>query len=217
MHASTNSRLLAEFLGTSLIVMAVVGSGFMAASLTDDLGIQLGINTFATIAMMLVVISIFAPISGAHFNPLVTLLARYRLEISNIDSVLYIGVQIFGAILGAAISNLMFDSEIFSISQNHRLESSSIIGEIVATTGLLFVIVLGAKQGKYLVPAWIGSAYFFTASTSFANPAVTIGRIFTDAFPGIAPSSVTGFISAQLISLPIALVILNGLQEKASK
>lgn len=217
MHASTNSRLLAEFLGTALIAMAVVGSGFMAANLTDDLGIQLWINTFATIAMLVVVISIFAPISGAHFNPVVTLLARYRLEISNLDSVLFIGVQITGAILGSAISNLMFDSEIFSISQNIRLKGGSLIGEIVATTGLLIVIALGAKQSKYLVPAWIGSTYFFTASTSFANPAVTIGRIFTDAFPGIAPSSVMGFIAAQLISLPIALVILSGLQEKASK
>lgn len=197
--------------------MAVVGSGFMAANLTDDLGIQLWINTFATIAMLLVVISIFAPISDAHFNPVVTLLARYRLEISNLDSFLYIGVQIFGAIFGTSIANLMFGSEIFEISKNYRLESGSIIGEVVATTGLLIVIVLGAKQSNYLVPAWIGSAYFFTASTSFANPAVTIGRIFTDAFPGIAPSSAIGFFAAQLISLPIASVILNALQEKVSK
>jgi glycerol uptake facilitator-like aquaporin len=213
-QSSTNSRLLAEFLGSALLVAAVVGSGFMAAKLTDDLGLQLWINTFATITMLLVIISIFAPISGAHFNPIVTLLARYRLEISNLDSILFILVQISGAIFGTAISNLMFGSEIFSISQNIRLDGGSIIGEIVATTGLLIVIVLGAKQSKYLVPAWIGSAYFFTASTSFANPAVTIGRIFTDAFPGIAPSSVMGFIAAQLISLPIALVILGTLAGK---
>ncbi len=197
-------RFLAEFLGTALLVALVIGSGIMAAALTDDLALELLINALATVAGLGVLICVLGPISGAHFNPAVTLVAASRHEIRSAEASGYLCVQVVGAIAGATLANVMFSLPAWSESTQTRSGSGIWLGEVVATAGL--VLVIGAitrtghaRLGPVLVPAWIGAAYFFTASTSFANPAVTLGRAFSDTFAGIAPASVPLFIVFQLI------------------
>lgn len=197
-------RLLAEYLGTMILLAAVVGSGIMATQLTDDVGVQLLMNMLATILALGVLIWTLGPISGAHFNPAVTGVALVRREISAREGAAYIPAQISGAITGAVLANLMFDLSAVQMSTTTRTGGNLLLGEVVATAGLLWVIGTltrtgTGRLGPVLVPAWIGSAYFFTSSTSFANPAVTIGRAFTDTFTGINPAYVLPFISAQLV------------------
>lgn len=197
-------KLLAEFLGTAVLVATVVGSGIMATNLSADLGIDLLINTVATVFVLYILITLFAPISGAHFNPLVTSIAFFRRDFNSTQTASYFLAQILGGSLGAIVANLMFEHPAIEPSQQIRNGSHLLLGEVVASAGLIFIIFLSVKQGidkkiPKLVAAWIGAAYFFTSSTSFANPAVTIARSLTDSFSGIKFSSVPAFIAAQIV------------------
>ena len=203
-------KLLAEYLGTTLLVAIVVGSGIMATDLTQDVGLQLLINTIATVFGLAVLILILAPISGAHFNPVVTLIDLIQGKSSFIQFLQYAVVQIAGAITGAFLANAMFDQAIIQTATKIRSGNNLYLAEIVATAGLILVINLLVNQKNLTVipaavAAWIGSAYFFTSSTSFANPAVTIGRTFSDSFAGIAPECAPQFIAAQILGAIIGL------------
>ena len=203
-------KILAEFLGTALLVAIVVGSGIMATELTQDVGLQLLINTIATVFGLAVLILIFAPISGAHFNPVVTLVDLIQGKSSFIQFLQYAVVQTAGAITGAFLANAMFDQAVIQTATKLRSGSNLYLAEIVATAGLILVINLLVNQKNLTVipaavAAWIGSAYFFTSSTSFANPAVTIGRTFSDSFAGIAPECAPKFIAAQILGAIIGL------------
>jgi glycerol uptake facilitator-like aquaporin len=203
-------KLLAEYLGTALLVAIVVGSGIMATDLTQDVGLQLLINTIATVFGLAVLILILAPISGAHFNPVVTVIDLIQGKSSVIQFLQYAVVQTAGAISGAFLANAMFDQAIIQTATKIRSGNNLYLAEIVATAGLILVINLLVNQKNLTVipaavAAWIGSAYFFTSSTSFANPAVTIGRTFSDSFAGIAPECAPQFIAAQILGAIIGL------------
>ena len=205
-------RAAAEVLGTGVLVAAVVGSGIMATDLTDDLALALLVNALSTVAALGVLIWALGPISGAHFNPAVTAVAWVRKEIRPSEGATYMVAQVAGAVLGVALANVMFDLPAWQASTNDRVALGTLVGEVVATAGLLAVIGALTRTGRghlgpILVPAWIGAAYFFTASTSFANPAVTIGRAFTDTFTGIAPASVAPFIAAQLVGAAVGALL----------
>jgi glycerol uptake facilitator-like aquaporin len=203
-------KLLAEYLGTTFLVAIVVGSGIMATDLTKDVGLQLLINTIATVFGLAALILILAPISGAHFNPVVTLVDLIQGKNTVLLFIQYTIAQVLGAISGALLANAMFDHAIIEVATKVRTGSNLYLAEIVATAGLILVInLLVAQKNLTVIPAavaaWIGSAYFFTSSTSFANPAVTIGRTFSDSFAGIAPSSAPAFIAAQIVGALIGL------------
>ncbi len=208
-------KWLAEYIGTATLVCVVVGSGIMGTNLSKDSGVALLINAFSTIFALALLILIIAPISGAHFNPAVSLVQVLRREMNAVEFLSFISAQIAGAITGAIIANVMFDLEAIQISTNERVTTGTLIGEVIATAGLITVIfVLVARSQDKLIPvavaAWIGSAYFFTSSTSFANPAVTIGRVFSDTFAGINPGSVLPFIIAQLIGAMLGVALVKG-------
>jgi glycerol uptake facilitator-like aquaporin len=203
-------KLLAEYLGTTLLVAIVVGSGIMATDLTKDVGLQLLINTIATVFGLGVLILILAPISGAHFNPVVTMVDLIQGKSSALQFIQYVFAQVLGAISGALLANAMFDRVIIETATKLRAGSNLYLAEVVATAGLILVInLLVIQKNLTVIPAavavWIGSAYFFTSSTSFANPAVTVGRTFSDSFAGIAPSSAPAFIAAQILGALIGL------------
>lgn len=205
-------RLLAEYLGTAILVATVVGSGIMGTLLTQDLAVTLLINAVATVAVLGVLIWIMGPLSGAHFNPVVTGVALVRREMQVREGVLYVIVQILGGVSGAMLGNLMFALPAIDPSTRVREGAPIWLGEVVATAGLLLVIGVltrtgNGRLGPILVPAWIGAAYFFTSSTSFANPAVTIGRSLTDSFSGIAPASVPIFILFQIVGAAIGAAL----------
>jgi glycerol uptake facilitator-like aquaporin len=209
-------KLLAEYLGTALLVAIVVGSGIMATDLTQDVGLQLLINTIATVFGLAVLILILAPISGAHFNPVVTVIDLIQGKSSVIQFLQYAVVQTAGAISGAFLANAMFDQAIIQTATKIRSGNNLYLAEIVATAGLILVINLLVNQKNLTVipaavAAWIGSAYFFTSSTSFANPAVTIGRTFSDSFAGIAPECAPQFIAAQILGAIIGLGLVKAL------
>ena len=208
-------KWLAEYIGTATLVCVVVGSGIMGTNLSKDSGVALLINAFSTIFALALLILIIAPISGAHFNPAVTLVQVLRREMNAVEFLSFISAQITGAISGAIIANVMFDLEAIQISTNERVSTGTLVGEVIATAGLITAIfVLVARAQDKLIPvavaAWIGSAYFFTSSTSFANPAVTIGRVFSDTFAGINPASVLPFIIAQLIGAMLGVALVKG-------
>ncbi len=208
-------KWLAEYIGTATLVCVVVGSGIMGTNLSKDSGVALLINAFSTIFALALLILIIAPISGAHFNPAVSLVQFIRREMNAVEFLSFISAQIAGAISGAIIANVMFDLEAIQISTNERVSTGTLVGEVIATAGLITVIfVLVARSQDKLIPvavaAWIGSAYFFTSSTSFANPAVTIGRVFSDTFAGINPASVLPFIIAQLIGAMLGVALVKG-------
>ena len=208
-------KWLAEHIGTATLVCVVVGSGIMGTNLSKDSGVALLINAFSTIFALALLILIIAPISGAHFNPAVSLVQVLRREMNAVEFLSFISAQIAGAISGAIIANVMFDLEAIQISTNERVSTGTLVGEVIATAGLITVIfVLVARSQDKLIPAavaaWIGSAYFFTSSTSFANPAVTIGRVFSDTFAGINPASVLPFIIAQLIGAMLGVALVKG-------
>ena len=203
-------KLLAEYLGTALLVAIVVGSGIMATDLTKDVGLQLLINTIATVFGLGVLILILAPISGAHFNPVVTMVDLIQGKSSALQLIQYVFAQVLGAISGALLANVMFDRAIIETATKLRAGSNLYLAEVVATAGLILVInLLVVQKNLTMIPVavavWIGSAYFFTSSTSFANPAVTVGRTFSDSFAGIAPSSAPAFIAAQILGALIGL------------
>lgn len=204
MRQRLERRAAAEFLGTGLLVATVVGSGIMGATLSDNLAVTLLINAVATVAALGVLIWVLGPISGAHFNPVVTGVAVVRREMHVGEAGLYVVAQVAGALAGVALANVMFSLPAWEPSQHTRTGLPIWLGEIVATAGLLLVIGALTRTGRghlgaVLVPAWIGAAYFFTSSTSFANPAVTIGRSLTDTFAGIAPASVPMFVVFQIV------------------
>jgi glycerol uptake facilitator-like aquaporin len=210
-------RLFAEFLGTGLLVAVVVGSGIAAERLSpNDVGIQLLENSTATALGLAVLILLFGPVSGAHFNPVVSLAdwflgRRTGAGLSLPDVGAYAVVQIVGGVGGALLANLMFDVEA-GLSAKHRASGGHLVGEIVATAVLVALIFALARteRGAIAAPAvgaYIGAAYWFTSSTSFANPAVTVGRIFSDTFAGIAPASAPAFIAMQLIGLGVGVAI----------
>jgi glycerol uptake facilitator-like aquaporin len=197
-------KALVELLGTTFLLMAVVGSGIMAERLSGgNEAIALLANTLATSAALYALISGFGPISGAHFNPAVTLSALFQKKLSPSLSVSFLGAQLLGAFLGVALAHLMFELPVYSLSQHARGGSSLMLSEFIATFGLLAVILFTSKNKPENTPlavaAYIAGAYWFTASTSFANPAVTLARAFTDTFSGIALVNVLGFVVAQLL------------------
>lgn len=209
---SSVNKLVSEFLGTCLLVCIVVGSGIMATNLSQDIGVQLLINAVSTVFGLMVLIQLLMPISGAHFNPVVTLVNLIQKNVSISTFIKFLIVQTAGAITGAILANAMFNLALFETSTKIRSGSNLYLGEVIATAGLILVINLLVSQEKtalipVMVASWIGSAYFFTSSTSFANPAVTVGRIFSESFAGIAPSSVLQFIAAQIIGALLGLGI----------
>jgi arsenate reductase len=213
--ANLVGKAITEFSGTAILVCVVVGSGIMGTNLSEDAGVALLINTISTIFALALLILTLGPISGAHFNPAVSLAERLSKNLPTSHTLVYLVSQTSGAIFGAIVANCMFDLVPVQISTHERITTGTLIGEIIATAGLIALIgiLVSRKQGALLPPAvaaWIGSAYFFTSSTSFANPAVTVGRIFSDTFAGIAPVSVLPFIAAQFLGVAIGLVIVRG-------
>lgn len=201
---STIKKSLVEFIGTAMLVCVVVGSGIMGTNLSNDDAIALIVNMVSTIFALALLIQLLGPVSGAHFNPVVTFARLFSKDLTLATALAYTIAQTGGAIAGAMLANAMFDLDVLQISSHLRVSSGTIIGEVLATAGLvaLIQILISRKQDAVIavsVAAWIGSAYFFTSSTSFANPAVTVGRIFSDTFAGIAPASVLPFIGAQIV------------------
>lgn len=196
-------RLVAEALGTAILVATVVGSGIMADRLTDDVALSLLGNTIPTGAILVVLISILGPISGAHFNPVVTMVFAARRELASAGAALYILAQILGGVAGTWVAHLMFDLSIFQVSETVRTGSAQWVAEAIATFGLLLTILGGLRFRVEAIPMLVGlyitAAYWFTASTSFANPAVAIARSLTNTFSGIRPVDLPGFIVAQVL------------------
>ena len=221
-HPGLPRRLLAEFLGTALLVAAVIGSGIMAQTLSPaDVGLALLENTIATGAALFVLIAALGPVSGAHFNPVVTLVDSWLGGIDRRDAIPYIVVQVVGACAGAVLANLMFGLAAVSISTHVRDGSGVLLSEVVATAGLLLIILALVRGGRSSwvpagVAAWIMGAYWFTSSTSFANPAVTVGRTLSNTFAGIAPSSVPGFVVAQIVGAVVGAAIAIALWPRPS-
>lgn len=203
--------LVAEALGTMMLLTTVVGSGIMAEQLAaGNQAVALLGNMIATGAILAVLILTLGPVSGAHFNPAVTLAFALRKELSPAKAMSYVVVQVAAAVIGVWLAHAMFNLEIWQLSAHARNSSGELIGEVVATFNLLFVIfgclVFAPKAVPYAVGLVISAGYWLTSSTSFANPAVTIARSLTDTFSGIAPGSVIGFIAAELVAVPIALL-----------
>ncbi|MGQ0679092.1 MAG: aquaporin [Actinomycetota bacterium] len=214
---SLRSRCLAEFLGTGFLVAAVIGSGIAASRLSPgDVGLQLLENSAATAGALVALILALGPVSGAHFNPVVTLAVRLFAGPSSADVLTYIPCQIAGGALGAVVANLMFAEPAVSIATTVRSTPANALAEVVATLGLLVVIFGVVRSGRadaapYAVGAYIGGAYFFTASSSFANPAVTLARTLSDTFAGISPASAPAFLAAQLAGLALAVAAIRAL------
>lgn len=204
-------KLSFEFFGSAVLLVAVVGSSFMAKQLTDDRALSLLINAAVTAAALGIIIKVGAPISGAHYNPVVSM-ASWMLKKSTFPEFLtYVLAQVSGAIIGVMIANAMFAADIIGSSSTQRTGSGLFIGEIVATVGLVYLALSSNEKSAWkLIPLWIFAAYFFTSSTSFANPAVTLSRVFTDAPAGIAFGSVGAFILAQVIGALIACSLGKG-------
>jgi glycerol uptake facilitator-like aquaporin len=222
MKAPLPNRLLAEFIGTAALLAVIVGSGHMGGQLAHgNAAIALLANSLATGLALYVLIVLFAPVSGAHFNPAVSLALAWRRAISWREALAYWPVQIIGALSGVLLAHAMFGLDLFAAGTKNRAGPGMWLSEVVATLGLVLTILLGHRarpaQVPALVGAYIAAAYWFTASTAFANPAVTIARAFTDTFAGIRPADVPGFIVAQLAGVAIALpltAILTGRPRK---
>jgi len=210
-------RLLAEFLGSAFLAAIVIGSGIAAQRLSPGAaGLELLENAAATAAGLFAIILMFGPVSGAHFNPVVSFADAVFGGLSWRDAAYHLPVQVAGCIGGAVLANLMFAQAAVSISTKHRATPAHFLSEIVATLGLIVVIFALARPGRgrsaaAAVGAYIGAAYFFTSSTSFANPAITVGRMFSDTFAGIAPSSAPAFIAAQIIGGALAVLVIRAL------
>ncbi|CAN7627024.1 MULTISPECIES: aquaporin [unclassified Variovorax] len=209
-------KLLAEMLGTALLLAVVIGSGIMAERLSGgNTAVALLANTLATVGGLYILIEVFGPISGAHFNPAVSAVMAMRRELPASSLVPYVAAQLVGAMLGAWLAHAMFDMSILQFSTKLRSGTGQWIAEAVATAGLLLVILRApAGRAPAMVAAYIGAAYWFTASTSFANPAAVFGRMFSDSFAGIAPASAPGFVLAELIGALIGLAIHNAFEPR---
>jgi arsenate reductase len=217
MNQTLARRLLAEYLGSAFLAAVVIGSGIAAARLSPtDVGLELFENAAATAAGLYTIILMFGPVSGGHFNPVVSLVDASFGGLRWRDALAYIPAQIAGCITGAITANAMFAETAITISTKHRASPSHLLAEVIATLGLLLVIFALArtKRGNVApaaVGAYIGAAYFFTSSTSFANPAIAIGRMFSDTFAGIAPASDPGFVVAELVGGLAAIAVLRTL------
>jgi glycerol uptake facilitator-like aquaporin len=205
-------KTIAEAVGTATLLLVVIGSGVMATNLSKDVGVQLTINSAATGLILYILITLLGPISGAHFNPVVTAIQLFKKNITASLAAAYLAAQLFGAVIGVALANFIFNLPIIEISQKDRTGAELFVSEILATAGLVFIIFTAIAQKSeakipVLVGAYISAAYFFTSSTSFANPAVTVARTLSDSFAGIAPSSLAPFIAAQILGAVLGLVL----------
>ena len=211
-------NLFSETIGTSFLLLIVVGSGIMGENLTDNKAVVLLANSITTAFGLIVLIWIFGSYSGAHFNPVVSILMMLLGRLTKQEMLFYVLCQIIGGVAGVVLANIIFDLDIISISDNRRLTTGIFISEIIATFGLLLTILLVSKQKPEMVAAavglYIGAAYWFTSSTSFSNPAVTIARTLSDTFTGIVPSDVVPFIFAQLIATFIVYFIYKYVYEQ---
>ena len=211
-------NLFSETIGTSFLLLIVVGSGMMGENLTENKAVVLLANSIATAFGLIVLIWIFGSYSGAHFNPVVSILMMLLGRLTKKETLFYVLCQIIGGVAGVVLANIIFDLDIISISDNRRLTTGIFISEIIATFGLLLTILLVSKQKPEMVAAavglYIGAAYWFTSSTSFSNPAVTIARTLSDTFTGIVPSDVVPFIFAQLIGTFIVYFIYKYVYEQ---
>jgi glycerol uptake facilitator-like aquaporin len=221
LHLKLARRLVAESVGTAFLIIAVIGSGIMASRLSpDDTGLQLLENAAATAGALIGLILTFGAVSGAHFNPAVTLVDRLFGTISTRDTVFYAAAQTIGGCVGAVIANVMFELDPINVSTKVRSSGALWLSEVVATIGLLLVIHGCVRTGRaaavpFAVGVWIGGAYWFTSSTSFANPAVTIARTLSDSFAGIKPSSAPMFILMQLVGAGLAFLLIRFLYPQA--
>jgi glycerol uptake facilitator-like aquaporin len=207
-------RLVAEALGTGLLLVAVVGSGIAADQLSEDVGLQLFENAAATAAALIAIILAVGPVSGAHLNPVVTLADRVFGGLTNIEAGAYVAAQFVGAAAGVVITNVMFSLPAVELSKTARSSGGLLLAEVVATFGLLLVIFAVVRSRRtsmapFAVGAYIGGACFFTSSTSFANPAATTARMLSDTFAGIAPGSAPGFVAAELAGAALAVVVVR--------
>jgi glycerol uptake facilitator-like aquaporin len=212
-------KLLAEALGSMLLAAAVIGSGIMAERLAGgNMAVALLANTGATVAVLGTLISVLGPISGAHFNPVVSLAGAIRGDLRPLLAVTYVAVQVAGCCAGAVLANAMFELPLVHASAQVRTGSGQWLGEVVATAGLVLVALtaLSSREAAWRVAAWIGAAYWFTASTSFANPAITIARSLSDTFAGIRPEDVPAFVAAQVVGAVVGLSCLRLLQWKGT-
>jgi arsenate reductase len=206
-------RLVGEFLGSATLAAVVIGSGIAAQQLSPaDVGLELLENAVVTGAGLYALIVVFSPLSGAHFNPIVSLVNAATGGMSWFAALAYIPAQVGGCVVGALGANVMFSRALVSISTHHRASGPHLLSEVVATTGLIIVIFALARNGHHThtpaaVGAYITAAYFFTSSTSFANPAIAVGRMFSNSFAGIAPVSVPGFVGAEVLGGALALVL----------
>jgi glycerol uptake facilitator-like aquaporin len=212
-------RLTAEALGTALLIIAVVGSGIMASELSQDQGLQLLENAAATAGALVGLILMFGAVSGAHFNPVVSILDRLLGSLTTKDTVLYVAAQTVGGCVGTVLANLMFSLPAVELSRTERSSAALWLSEVIATVGLLLVIQGCVRTGRgdavpFAVGAWIGGAYWFTSSTSFANPAVTVARTLSDSFAGIQPSSAPMFVAMQLFGMVLAFGLIRLLYPK---
>ena len=222
--ANLKNQLFAEFVGTAALLCAVIGSGIMAVNLSaGNDGVALLANTLATVFALYVLIELLGPVSGAHFNPLVTLIVLFRVANTAVaqqnrvqSATLFIAFQLAGAVAGAWLANAMFDLSVLQFSSKVRGGWGQWLGEVVATAGLILV-VLRAPAGKAagLVACYIGAAYWFTSSTSFANPAAVLGRMLSDSFAGIAPGSALGFVAAQCVGAMLGVALHRALGRTA--
>jgi glycerol uptake facilitator-like aquaporin len=211
-------KLFAELLGTALLLAIVIGSGIMAERLSGgNVAIALLANTLATVGGLYILIEVFGPVSGAHFNPAVSAVMAWRGDLPKATLLPYIAAQLIGAMLGAWLAHAMFDMTILQFSTKVRSGTGQWIAEAVATAGLLLVILRAPPQRvAAMVACYIGAAYWFTASTSFANPAAAFGRMFSDSFAGIAPSSAPGFVAAQFVGAAIGVALHRALGSNAA-
>jgi glycerol uptake facilitator-like aquaporin len=212
---SLDRRMAAEFFGAALLVAAVVGSGIMAETLTKDVALALLCNTFATGSILVVLITILGPISGAHFNPAVSLIFLIKRELQVADAACYVAAQVAGAIVGVMVAHAMFDQALLQVSSTVRSGSSQWFAEFVAAFGLVAVILGGLRFSSaalpWLVGLYITAAYWFTASTSFANPAVALARSLSNTFSGIRPVDVPAFAAAEFAGALVALLVMQWL------
>lgn len=208
-NTSIQRRLLGELLGTALLLAVVIGSGIMAERLAGgNVAVALLANTLATVGGLFILIEVFGPISGAHFNPAVSAVMVWRKALPAGWLMPYVAAQLLGAVLGAWLAHAMFDMPIIELSSKVRSGSGQWLAEAVATAGLLLVILRApADRVAAMVACYIGAAYWFTASTSFANPAAAFGRMFSESFAGISPASVPGFVLAQLAGAGLGVVL----------
>ena len=220
-HPDLPRRMLAEFIGTAFLLAAVVGSGIMAEQLSDDVGLQLLENAFATAGVLVALILAFQAASGAHFNPAVSLADRLFGDMDSTELGGYVVAQVAGGIVGVIAANIMFDLDAVAWSTKDRSSFNLVFAEGIATLGLLLVIHGVVRAGKptlaaFSVGGYIAGAYWFTSSTSFANPAVTIARMFSDTFAGIEPGSAPAFILAQLVATLVGVAVIRVIFPKAT-